>query len=822
MLFLKLILFLSLLSFVNSSNDKESCDLVKGFWFNDVCWFTSLTTNISCNQVCSNLGGKFDKIKSKHKGNEIGMHFYPKNVNSQETMKSIECSSISESSFGVNRRANGKTPDGDWSHKDCYVHCACNGIKSRNITKPAFSYSEQFLSDGRAFLSSSDLEFFDDFGNEQIVGLRFEYIAIPQHSKIIKASIQFQSRETINVPLKMRIFGELSSSRKGPNLFQEQNYDLSNRTKTNSYIEWNVKLWKKGERKNEQLTSDISPIIQQIVSSRNWMIGHPIVIIFERSPNDEKYKNKSNTHFAESGNRGISPQLFLEFLAPSCIERRNSNELKDVFEKRVCKSTSTKYSPRHDLAANCETNSFDSVLAQALANQMYRDCNSHCVFSDITPNEISWIWRPQGKRGCWARSARCLGFREDLKSAIKRVDKLCPLESDYSREGKDSTDFNRLVRLLREKFEANDYKINAKEPNQLSHKYKYIIDKLNSVQYTNHTELLRYPGKRTAYKRSSYLGAGSFSVVYRGYMKKQKSKEYIALKYLTYPVDEYHHNRELKIMETLAGGPNILQLFDVFPSKSKEYKIIVMNYMDNSRHIQYSKFTDWEIRYYLYQSFKALDYVHSKGIIHRDIKPSNIVYDQKKKQLNIGDWGSAIFNFPKERKKTVFGTVGYRSAEVLLGKRNLDYKVDIFALGCIMAGLLFKKIYFFNSQNDVWHFQSLVRYFGKIQIENLIERHKLKCSDQQRKILDSAPLKTTNFFAYITKENFSNQSPEAWHLLRRLLTADPDMRYSAEEALNHPYFDPIKNCQIFINKTDWQLPEPNQFSPLLQVLSKEK
>jgi casein kinase II subunit alpha len=33
----------------------------------------------------------------------------------------------------------------------------------------------------------------------------------------------------------------------------------------------------------------------------------------------------------------------------------------------------------------------------------------------------------------------------------------------------------------------------------------------------------------------------------------------------------------------------------------------------------YPKFTDNDVRYYMYELLKALDFCHSKGIIHRDV-----------------------------------------------------------------------------------------------------------------------------------------------------------------------------------------------------------
>jgi len=56
--------------------------------------------------------------------------------------------------------------------------------------------------------------------------------------------------------------------------------------------------------------------------------------------------------------------------------------------------------------------------------------------------------------------------------------------------------------------------------------------------------------------------------------------------------------------------------------------------------------TDMEIRFYIFELLKALDYCHSKGIMHRDVKPQNIIVDPKKKIVKLIDWGLAEFYHP--------------------------------------------------------------------------------------------------------------------------------------------------------------------------------
>lgn len=48
----------------------------------------------------------------------------------------------------------------------------------------------------------------------------------------------------------------------------------------------------------------------------------------------------------------------------------------------------------------------------------------------------------------------------------------------------------------------------------------------------------------------------------------------------------------------------------------------------------YPKFTDFDVRFYIFELLKALDFCHSKGIMHRDVKPHNVMIDHDKKQVS--------------------------------------------------------------------------------------------------------------------------------------------------------------------------------------------
>lgn len=56
--------------------------------------------------------------------------------------------------------------------------------------------------------------------------------------------------------------------------------------------------------------------------------------------------------------------------------------------------------------------------------------------------------------------------------------------------------------------------------------------------------------------------------------------------------------------------------------------------------------TDGDLRHFMFQTLKALEYAHSKGVIHRDVKPQNILIDTESKKVRLIDWGLAAFYVP--------------------------------------------------------------------------------------------------------------------------------------------------------------------------------
>lgn len=70
-----------------------------------------------------------------------------------------------------------------------------------------------------------------------------------------------------------------------------------------------------------------------------------------------------------------------------------------------------------------------------------------------------------------------------------------------------------------------------------------------------------------------------------------------------------------------------------WPAQSKTPSLI-FEYVNNTDFRSlYPKFQDYDVRYYIFELLKALDFCHSKGIMHRDVKPHNVMIDHEKRKV---------------------------------------------------------------------------------------------------------------------------------------------------------------------------------------------
>lgn len=123
------------------------------------------------------------------------------------------------------------------------------------------------------------------------------------------------------------------------------------------------------------------------------------------------------------------------------------------------------------------------------------------------------------------------------------------------------------------------------------------------------------------------VGRGKYSEVFEGVCVRDGSR--CVIKILK-PVKKKKIKREIKILQNLRGGTNIIRLLDVVRDPQSKTPSLVFEYVNNTDFkVLYPSLKEADVRFYIYELLKALDFCHSNGIMHRDVKPHNVMIDHE-------------------------------------------------------------------------------------------------------------------------------------------------------------------------------------------------
>lgn len=287
------------------------------------------------------------------------------------------------------------------------------------------------------------------------------------------------------------------------------------------------------------------------------------------------------------------------------------------------------------------------------------------------------------------------------------------------------------------------------------------------------------------------IGRGKYSEVFEGVnVVTQPQPTPVVIKILK-PVKKKKISREIKILENLCGGPNIVTLLDtVRDPTSKTCSLIFEHVNATDFKVLFPTLTDLDVRYYIFELLKALDFCHSQGIMHRDVKPHNVMIDHKKRQVRLIDWGLAEFYHARHEYNVRVASRYFKGPELLVNLRDYDYSLDLWSLGCMFAGMIFIMHPFFHGRDNYDQLVKIAKVLGTDSLNEYLKKYKLTLEPEFDDIMATFPRK--KWTAFVTEENKHLCPTEALDLLDKLLVFDHAKRLTAAEAMQHPYFAPIR------------------------------
>jgi eukaryotic-like serine/threonine-protein kinase len=201
------------------------------------------------------------------------------------------------------------------------------------------------------------------------------------------------------------------------------------------------------------------------------------------------------------------------------------------------------------------------------------------------------------------------------------------------------------------------------------------------------------------YQMLEKLGKGAMATVYKA--RQLSLDRTVAVKILPKRLNDNVEFVERFYKEGRAAARlshnNIVQAIDVGSTPDGNFHYFVMEYIEGKTLYDIMQpppvgegkatFSEAEALDISIQICDAMVHAHRRGLIHRDVKPKNILVTPQG-TAKLTDLGLARATDDKEAADQeagkAYGTPYYISPEQIRGERDIDFRADIYSLGCTM------------------------------------------------------------------------------------------------------------------------------------------
>ncbi|XP_010527274.1 PREDICTED: serine/threonine-protein kinase MHK-like [Tarenaya hassleriana] len=309
------------------------------------------------------------------------------------------------------------------------------------------------------------------------------------------------------------------------------------------------------------------------------------------------------------------------------------------------------------------------------------------------------------------------------------------------------------------------------------------------------------------YKVLEELGDGACGSVYKAF--NMETYEVVAVKKMKrkfYYWEECMNLREVKALRKL-NHPNVIKLKEVVRENNELF--FIFECMEHNLY-QITKeretpFPEGEIRSFMSQMLQGLAHMHKNGYFHRDLKPENLLVTND--ILKIADFGLAreVASLPPYTEYV--STRWYRAPEVLLQSSSYTPAVDMWAVGAILAEL-FMLSPIFPGESEMDQLYKICCVLGKPDWTIFPEA---------KSISRIISISHSEFSQPRIANLISNASLEAIDLITQLLSWDPLRRPTADQALQHPFFNMAKRVSYPLHDLELRLNNKGGAMPNLEL-----
>ena len=210
-----------------------------------------------------------------------------------------------------------------------------------------------------------------------------------------------------------------------------------------------------------------------------------------------------------------------------------------------------------------------------------------------------------------------------------------------------------------------------------------VLEYENTITMTTTGEIIG------PYMLGECLGKGGFGAVYEA--THQETGQRVAIKFLLdtkemEPEIQSRFVREVALLQRLDHD-NVVRVFDAGLHEGSIYCAMELVECGSLKEVLIARHRlPWrEAAEVAQQVCFALAHAHPRGCVHRDLKPANL-YLAEDGLVKLGDLGLArdLTDSRLTAEGQTVGTWRYMPPEQITGQADIDGRLDIYALGCIL------------------------------------------------------------------------------------------------------------------------------------------